>query len=508
MYADIIIKNGRCVTMCGDGGADWVAAAGKMICAAGRGDDWQKLVRPDTQVIDARGGTVLPGFIDNHFHVMQTAVNMMSVDLGGARSHRELGEMLAAAEKREGAVLGCQVEESQFEEKRFPDRYVLDRYCSDSPVVLFSKEYHVSMLNTHALLYYKVPFSLEGVELDSSGLPTGIFRRNANYVLRSNVLRSLPDEFRMEAIHLAMSRLLENGITTVAAIEGGWLFDDRDAEFIYAHSGEFPVDMPLFYQTMDLAKVWKLGLRRVGGNIMVDGTLSSHSAALSAPYADRPDYRGQIFLPQDGLDEFVQQCYRQDMQLALYSIGDRAIESVLLAHERAIRQGGSTALRHRIEHAIMATPEQIARAADMKLIFSVQPAYAYLWGGKGGMYERRVGERYLRSNNFAAMFAAGAVVCGGSDSDVTEPRPMLGIHAAVNRAVPQCAVSVEQAIEMYTVNGAYALFEDKRKGKLAPGYLADIVVLDRDIRAVPAEQLEQTDVTVTIKSGSVLHSRQ
>ena len=214
MYADIIIKNGRCVTMCGDGGADWVAAAGKMICAAGRGDDWQKLVRPGTQVIDARGGTVLPGFIDNHFHVMQTAVNMMSVDLGGARSHRELGEMLAAAEKREGAVLGCQVEESQFEEKRFPDRYVLDRYCSDSPVVLFSKEYHVSMLNTHALLYYKVPFSLEGVELDSSGLPTGIFRRNANYVLRSNVLRSLPDEFRMEAIHLAMSRLLENGITT------------------------------------------------------------------------------------------------------------------------------------------------------------------------------------------------------------------------------------------------------------------------------------------------------
>ena len=119
-----------------------------------------------------------------------------------------------------------------------------------------------------------------------------------------------------------------------------------------------------------------------------------------------------------------------------------------------------------------------------------------------------MGERYLRSNDFAAMFAAGAVVCGGSDSDVTEPRPMLGIHAAVNRAVPQCAVSVEQAIEMYTVNGAYALFEDKRKGKLAPGYLADIVVLDRDIRAVPAEPLEQTDVTVTIKSGSVLHSRQ
>lgn len=253
------------------------------------------------------------------------------------------------------------------------------------------------MLNTHALLYYKVPFSLEGVELDGSGLPTGIFRRNANYVLRSNVLRSLPDEFRMEAIHLAMSRLLENGITTVAAIEGGWLFDDRDAEFIYAHSGEFPVDMPLFYQTMDLAKVWKLGLRRVGGNIMVDGTLSSHSAALSAPYADRPDYRGQIF-PAPGWTGRV----RAAVLPAGYAAGAvqhrRPGHRVRAAGPREGHpSGGSTALRHRIEHAIMATPEQIARAADMKLIFSVQPAYAYLWGGKGGMYERRVGERYLRS---------------------------------------------------------------------------------------------------------------
>lgn len=508
MHADTIIKNGRCLTMCGSEEAQWVAVAGKTICATGSGDGWQALASPGTLVIDAHGNTVLPGFIDNHFHVMQTAVNMMSVDLSSARSHSELGELLSAAETQEGAILGCQVEESQFAEKCFPNRYVLDKYCSDHPVVIFSKEYHVSMLNTHALLYYKVPFSLDGIELDSNGLPTGVFRHNANYVLRSNVLKSLPDEFRMEAIHMAMSKLLENGITTVAAIEGGWLFDDRDAEFIYAHSSEFPVDMPLFYQTMDLSKIQALGLRRVGGNIMVDGTLASHSAALLQPYNDRPSYRGRIFLPQDNLDEFVQQCYQQETQLALYSIGDRAIESVLQAHERAIRAGGSTALRHRVEHAILATPEQIARAAEMHLIFSVQPAYEYMWGGKGGMYERRVGERYLRSNPFDAMFAAGVVVCGGSDSDVTEPRPLLGIHASVNRAVPEHNLTIRQALEMYTVNGAYALFEDKQKGMLAPGYLADIVVLDRDLMAVPKAQLEQTCVTVTIKSGSVLYSQQ
>ena len=106
------------------------------------------------------------------------------------------------------------------------------------------------------------------------------------------------------------------------------------------------------------------------------------------------------------------------------------------------------------------------------------------------------------------MFAAGVVVCGGSDSDVTEPRPLLGIHASVNRAVPEHDLTIRQAIEMYTVNGAYALFEDKRKGMLMPGYLADIVVLDRDILRGPKEQLEQTCVTVTIKSGSVLYGQQ
>ena len=383
---------------------------------------------------------MLPGFIDNHFHVMQTAVNMMSVDLGGARSHRELGEMLAAAEKREGAVLGCQVEESQFEEKRFPDRYVLDRYCSDSPVVLFSKEYHVSMLNTHALLYYKVPFSLEGVGWTAAACPRAFSGGTPTMCCAPMCCRSLPDEFRMEAIHLAMSRLLENGITTVAAIEGGWLFDDRDAGSSTPTAASSRWICRCSTSTMGLAKVWKLGLRRVGGNIMVDGTLSSQRRPVGALYADRPDYRGQIFPPRTAWTSSCSSATGRICSWRCTASATEAIESVLLTHESAIRQGGSTALRHRIEHAIMATPEQIARAADMKLIFRCSRPTPICGAAKGGMYERRVGERYLHSNNFAAMFAAGAVVCGGSDSDVTEPRPMLGIHAAVNRAVPQCAV--------------------------------------------------------------------
>lgn len=509
MYADIIIINARCLTMCEDREADWIAVEGKLICALGQGDGWHQLRQKDTTIIDAKHCSVLPGFIDNHFHMVQTAVNHMGVDLSAARTHDELGEILAAAADSQngGILIGSQVEESQFRENCFPDRYVLDRYCSDRPVVIFSKEYHVSMLNTYALLYVKVPFTLPGVELDAYQLPNGVFRGNSNYVLRSNVLKDFSDEFRMNAVHETMSTLLENGITTIAAIEGGRLFDDRDAEFIYAHQGDFPIDMSLFYQTMDLEKVWKLGLRRVGGNIMVDGTMASHGAALMADYDDRPGWRGQTFLPQEELDEFVLQCYQQDMQLALYSIGDQAIESSLLAHERAMKKTGNAGLRHRIEHVELPTADQIARAVELGLIFSVQPAYEYLWGGPGKMYQRRIGDRCLRSNPYREMLDAGLTVCGGSDSDITEPRPLLGIHASVNRMVPQHNISVEEAIKLYTKDGAYALFEEKRKGALAPGYLADIVVLDGDILSIPKENIEKMKVVTTIKSGSILFSR-
>jgi len=507
MYADIIIKNGRCLTMREGDEAEWVAVNGRLICALGKGNDWLALKKPDTVVIDAHGNTVLPGFIDSHFHVIQTAINSMGVNLSGARTHAELGEMIATAPRGStGVVAGCKVEETQFTEKCFPDRNLLDHYCNNAPVVISSKEYHVSMLNTYALMYFKVPITLDGVEIDSHQLPTGIFRGSANVVLRSNILKGLTDKYRSEAVWNLMERLLERGITTVDAMEGGQLYNDEDAEFIHAHAGDYPIDMPMFYQTMDLERPWKLGLRRVGGNIMIDGTIASRSAALSAEYTDKPGWKGRLLLPQQELDEFVLRCYEQDMQLSLYTIGDAAIESALRAHEKAMMKTGNSGLRHRLEHVVLATPSQIARAAELGIIFSVQPTYEYLWGGKGKLYEQRIGDRYRLTNPYRAMLDAGAMACGGSDSDVTEANPLLGIHAAVNRAVEEHGVSVYEAVQMFTANGAYAVFEEKRKGALAPGYLADIVVLDGDILKIPKEKIQELRVVTTIKSGSIFHN--
>ena len=528
MYADIIIKNGRCVTMCGDGGADWVAAAGKMICAAGRGDDWQKLVRPGTQVIDARGGTVLPGFIDNHFHVMQTAVNMMSVDLGGARSHRELGEMLAAAEKREGAVLGCQVEESQFEEKRFPDRYVLDKYCSDSPVVLFSKEYHVSMLNTHALLYYKVPFSLEGVELDGSGLPTGIFRRNANYVLRSNVLRSLPDEFRMEAIHLAMSRLLENGITTCQ--EGATTADFAALFCGLANKGLLKMDVvsyPMYGEDVDkiladhepFVSQDYTGHFRIGGlKMFFDGSPQGRTAWMTEPYTPGDEgegYCGYGTMTDKAAYDFMRKAIDGNHQLLAHTNGDAAADQYLRVYKRALEDSPNpdkASLHPVMIHCQTARRDQYEQMAEINMIPSIFASHIWYWAD---VHLKNFGP--VRGGRVSACH--DALECGlpftfHTDTPVLRPNFFEAVWCAAKRVTKGGAqldenqkISVYEGLKAITVNGAFQYGELDRKGTLEAGKLADFCIVEKNPLKIELDEVRNLRVLETVKEGETVWTR-
>ncbi len=149
------------------------------------------------------------------------------------KTHEELGQQIREASKSYsgGYIRGIRISEEQFEEKYFPGRVLLDKYCNDVPVVLNSLEYQVSMLNTYAMLYFKIPFTAEGIEVDKSQMPTGIFRKQANAILRTNILRGIPDRDRKDAITSIMASLLMNGITTVNAMEGGFMYSDKDANF-------------------------------------------------------------------------------------------------------------------------------------------------------------------------------------------------------------------------------------------------------------------------------------
>lgn len=508
MHADILIKNGRCMTMEEREIKEWIAIEQNRIIAMGNGKEYEPLVGKDTIVFDAQGNTVLPGFVDSHFHVVQTALDSVSIDLSGAKTHEELGEQIREASKSFSGdyIRGIRISEEQFEGEKFPGRMLLDKYCNDVPVVLNSLEYQVSMLNTYAMLYFKIPFTSEGIELDKDQMPTGIFRKQANAILRTNILKNISDSVRRDAVTGIMATLLMNGITTVNAMEGGFMYSDKDANFLYEHGKEFPIDIELFYQTMDVEKIKAMGLKRVGGCLYIDGTFGARTAALSFQYADCPGTMGSLLLTQQEINDFVLNCYKNNLQLALYTIGDRAIEIALNAHENALYQTGIVGLRHRLEHVELVNEKQIQRAKDLGILFSMQPSYETYWGGPGKMYEQRLGDKYILTNPFKKIIEKGVIICGGSDSDVTEPRPLLGIHSAVNHPIKEHSVDIYEALKMFTCNGAYGIFEENDKGTLRVGKIADVLILDKDIFSVPTDQIEKVKVCVTIKSGEILYS--
>ena len=508
MQADLIIQNAKCLTMASQPVQDWIAIAGSDILALGLGEDYLPLAGAHTVLLDAGRRTVLPGFIDSHFHVVQTALNAQSVNLRGVHSHAEIGRRIqsARAGNAQDSITAIGLDVGFLDEQSFPSRLVLDQYCSDVPLWINCLDYQVSMLNTYGLLYYKVPFTIQGVEKDQNDVATGVFYGQANAMLRRNILENMPQKTRFSAVSEIIPGLLAAGITTVNAVEGGYMYSDKDADFIYESGAEFPVDMVLFYQTMDIEKIKRMGLGRIGASLYLDGTMGARTAALSVEYADCPGRMGSLNYGRGQLESFVSECYENQLQLSLYAIGDRAIEAALDAHEYARHHTGITGLRHRLEHVELANPQQIRRAADMGVIFSMNPTYETYWGGRGKMYESRLGPRYQCTNMYRGILDQGVCLVGGSDSDITEYPPMIGIHAAVNHPVARHRVSVYEALQMYTCNGAFAIGEEARRGTLEPGKLADVIVLDCDVLAAPPGQLDQIQVLATIKSGELLYN--
>lgn len=508
MNADILIKNAKCLTMKDGFIADWIAIHNETILALGKEGEDCKFVNQNTIVIDAGGNTVLPGFIDSHFHVVQTALNARSIDLSKARSFEDIGMQIkkAITERPGKFIIGIGLQMEQLKELKFPDRLALDQYCSDASVWINSLDYQVSMLNTYGLLYYKVPFNMEGVEKDNNNVATGIFRGKANAVLRMNILDGITDKVRKGAVSDIIPGLLAKGITTVNAMEGGYMYSDKDADFILEYGNDFPVDMVLFYQSLDWEKVKSKHLKRIGGSLYVDGTMGARTAALSFEYADSPGRMGSLRYTQSELNEFVTACYENNLQLSLYTIGDRAIGAALNAHEYALYKTGITGLRHRLEHVELADIDHINKARELGIIFSMNPTYETYWGGPDKMYAQRLGKNYVRTNMFREIIDRGVCLIGGSDSDVTDYNPMVGISAAVNHPVENHRISVYEALEMYTSKAAYGIFEEGKKGTLEAGKLADIIILDQDILSTPNYMLDQVKVIATIKSGDIIYN--
>jgi predicted amidohydrolase YtcJ len=461
--------------------------------------------------LDLPGKSVLPGFIDTHVHFLWTALSHAALDVSAADDDDVLGDIVrqAAAGTRPGdLILGMSFTEYALSVGHTrPIVEALDAAAPDHPVCLIGVSGHTCAVNTRALEILAPPKGTPGVLCDAGGNFNGLLTDKANDL----AFKRFSQVFDVDTKATRMvTRVVENahsvGITTLHALDGGISASDQAVEALLATIPSLKLRIVFYYQTMDVDRVITLGLPRIGGCILLDGDVGPHTAALTEPYADQPDCYGTLYYSQEEIDAFVLQAHQEGMQVAMHAIGDAAIDQALDAYEAALNAHPRDDHRHRIEHADVIREDQIQRVRRLGLALAVQPPFNHFWPHTG-YYPTLGKERAWRVDPFHTMSSAGLLLAGGSDSTVTPLGPLIGVHAAVNHSNPAERLSVQKALELYTINGAHIAFQDGDRGSLQAGKLGDLVVLAEDPFSVDHEQLKDIPVEMTVLGGEVVYQR-
>jgi predicted amidohydrolase YtcJ len=347
------------------------------------------------------------------------------------------------------------------------------------------------------------------IDRNDSGEPTGILREHATELVERCIPE--PSVEDCESATLAAGKIaIEAGLTSVHCI----ISSEREFRALLnlRAQGHLPLRFYVFIPPELLLALKQLGLRggfgdewvRLGGiKLYTDGSLGARTAALEKPYNDEPNNRGVTTYTQEELDRVVAECHRENLQVAIHAIGDRAIAMALESVRSATAAASVKDPRHRVEHASVLKPELITRFKELGLIASVQPHFVVsdFW------IEQRLGrERSKYAYPFSSLLRAGVLTVAGSDCPIDPLSPLQGIEAAVSRPESDEAISAEDALTMYTKNAAYASFEEDTKGTIAPGKLADLVVLSEDPCLVRADAIKRIDVLMTIVGGRIVQS--
>lgn len=469
------------------------------------------------RTIDLEGRTVLPGFVDAHAHLPWVGITLHETDLSAADNREEALDSLAenAAETPRGEwVLGFSYDESTWPdgERYSLSREELDEISEDHPIAAKRVDGHAVSLNGTGM----DRVDLEGVEGDvrrEGGEPTGVVIEDA--VIRVTEATYPDREKARTVLEKGARRAAELGITTVYDMAGMATSNEPGDPFHAAlfsawREGSLPVRVGYYVHVdrgealADLEIASGFGddrLSMLGLKVFADGSIGAQSAKLDGEFADDPGNDGQFVIDRDRLQEAFAAAARANQSIATHAIGTEAIEVVLDAYEEVLPAYDVADPRLRIEHAELATDEQIERMSELGVIASMQPNFLQ-WSEPGGLYEARLGERWRRENNrLRTMHDAGVRLALGSD---TMPfGPLYGIHHAVNAPHDAQRLPVGEALRAYTRGGSYAGFAENR-GYLEPGKLADAVVLDRD-PFKHSDDIREIEVVATIIGGNVVY---
>ncbi len=544
-HARLVLANGRIVTV--DSlmpQAEALAVIGDTIAAIGSAGEIAEYVGDNTRVIDLGGALAIPGFIEGHGHFMGVGQAKMILDLTVAQTWDDIVAMVGEAAA--GTEPGEWITGRGWHQEKWtavpdgsvdgvPTHHTLSAASPDNPVFLRHASGHAAFANAEAMR--KAGVSPEtpnpsGGEIirDARGQLTGLFRESAADLIGAALEKAreamTPEELdaeRREQARLAIQECLENGITSFH--DAGASFETIDFFKSLADEGALPVRLYVMVLTSNADLAQNMAAYRMvgyGANRLtvrsikrsIDGALGSHGAWLLEPYADMPSSSGLNTVPPDEVARAAELSLEHGYQVSIHAIGDRANREVLDIFERAYATVDEPRnLRWRIEHSQHLNVDDIPRFGELGVIASMQGVHAT---SDGPWVPVRLGEARAREAYvFQDLWQTGAVVTNGTDAPVEDISPIASFYSTVSRRLVDGSVffegqrlTREQALVSYTLNNAYAAFEEDLKGSLTPGKLADITVLSKDIMTIPEDEIPSTEVVYTIVGGDVLYERE
>ncbi len=540
--ADLILKSGKVLTVdAGDSVVQAIAIKGDRVAATGTDAEVGPLIGPGTEVVDLRGRTVIPGIVDSHNHVSTAGAMMAGVMLFDARSFDDMRAKVVAlaATKAPGSwIEGGGWIESQFAEDRMPTRWDLDPVSPDHPVVL-DRLFGMSLVNSRALelagITARTPDPPHGqIDRDpATGEPTGILRWRASSLVknlvprgdRGSALRRLED-----CIRRATAEYVRWGITSVVD-PGVSPFLARAYQNL-RERGELPLRVNMMPQWYGLfgadeaeieGRIDHLGIYtgfgdewlRVGAlKMAMDGGLGSRTALLNKPFLGDTDTWKPLRLDHTKLADYITVAQEAGWSVGIHCCGDRAQDMACAAFDEAQRRAPRPRgeLRHQIIHGYFPTPYSLEVMRRLGIMVSVQPSFMYV---EGDLYPRMVEVNRLPGfKPIRTYLENGIVVAANSDMTSAYFNPFEGLYAAVARKSRRGLSFGErekvgrlEALRLFTLNGAFYTFEEKLKGSIEPGKLADLAVLSGDFLAVPEEEILRLTVDLTVVAGKVVWSR-
>jgi predicted amidohydrolase YtcJ len=535
--ADLVVVNANVRTMeSARPTAAAVAVYGGRITRVGTDAEVRALAGPKTRVVDAGGALVLPGFNDAHVHFLSGGFQLSSVDLRDAATPQEFAERVRRFSEK--LPRGRWVTGGDWDHERWPNvngaaplptKELIDAFTPDRAVFVNRLDGHMALANSYTLKLAGVtratpdPPGGQIVRDPVTGEPTGVLKDSAmSFVWKVAPAPSF--EEKLEAARAATAHAAEHGVTSVQDMSAG---DDVGVYQALLERGELKTRVYAVAPLPDWERLKRVGVRRAFGSDMLrigglkgfsDGSLGSTTALFFEPYLDAPDSAGlpsDEMFPEGAMLKRVEGADAAGLQVMIHAIGDRANDAVLDIYEQVERSNGARDRRFRVEHAQHLRAQDIARFGRGRVVASMQPYHCI---DDGRWAEKRIGrERARGTYAFRSLLDAGAVLAFGSDWSVAPLDPITGIYAAATRRtldgrnpsgwVPEQKITVEEAVRAYTVGSAYAEFAEGGKGAIAPGKLADLVILDRDIFKIDPAEIEKARVRMTVMDGRVVYEK-